>query len=94
MGWCTSKEIFDPPCIVQTVKHDRNSITVCACFTRRGIGKLHILDRTMDRFYYREILEWNLLPSTANFGSSGGFTFMHNNGPKHTSALVKNWLVK
>ena len=71
-----------------------DSVTVWRCFTRRGIGRLHILDRTMDRFYYREILERNLLPSIANFGFSGGFTFMHDNDPKHTSALVKDWLVK
>ena len=30
----------------------------------------------------------------ANFGFSGGFTFMHDNDPKHTSALVKDWLIK
>ena len=48
----------------------------------------------MDRLYYHEILERNLLPSIANFGFSGGFTFMHDNDPEHTSALVKNWLVK
>ena len=64
------------------------------CFTGRGIGKLHILDRTRDKFYYLEISGWNLLPSIANFGFSGGFTFMHDHDPEHTLALVKNWLVK
>ena len=48
----------------------------------------------MDRFYYREILERNLLLSIANFGFSDGFTFMHDNDPKHTLALVKDWLVE
>ena len=48
----------------------------------------------MDRFYYREILEQNLLSSIANFGFSGSFTFIHDTDPKHTSALVKDWLVK
>ena len=33
-------------------------------------------------------------PSIANFGFSGGFTVVHDNDPEHTSALVKNWLVK
>ena len=69
----------------------RDSVTVWGCFTCRGIGKLHILDRTMDKF---EILELNLLPSIANFGFSGGFTFMHDNDLRHTSVLVKDWLVK
>ena len=30
----------------------------------------------------------------ANFGFSGDFTFMHDTDLEHTSALVKNWLVK
>ena len=63
-------------------------------FTHRGIGKLNILDRAMDRFYYREILELNLLPSIANSDFPDGFTFMHDNDLKHTSVFVKDWLVK
>ena len=74
--------------------HFFHSQTWWGCFTHRGIGELHILDRTMDRFYYREILERNLLPSIANFDVSGGFIFMHDNDPKHTSVLIKDWLVK
>ena len=94
MVWYAAKETFDPQCIIPTVKHGGDSVTVWGCFTRRRIGRLHILDRTLDRLYYREILERNLLPSIENFGFSGDFTFMYDNGPKHTSALVKNWLVK
>ena len=74
--------------------HGGDSVTVWRRFARGRIGKLHILDRIMDRFYYREILGRNLLPSIANFGFSGGFTFRHDNDPKHTSALVKDWLIK
>ena len=66
----------------------------CGDVTRRGIGKLHILDRTIDRFYYGEILGQNLLTFIANFGFSGDFIFIHDNDPKHTSTLVKDWLVK
>ena len=94
MVWRTPKETFDPQCMVPATKHCGDSVTLWGCFTRRGIGKLHILYRTMDRFYYREILERNLLPSISNFGFSGGFSFMHDYDPKHTSALVKDWLVK
>ena len=94
MVWHTAKKTFDPQCIIPTVKHDGDSVTVWGCFTRRRIGRLHILHRTMDRLYYHEILEKNLLPSIASFGFSGGFTFMHDKDPKHTSVLVKDWLVK
>ena len=94
MVWRTPKEIFDPQYIVPTVNYGGDLVTVRTCFTCRGIGKLHVLDQTMDRFYYREILERNLLPSIAIFGFSVGFTFMHDNDPKHTSALIKDWLIK
>ena len=94
MVWCTIKETFDPQCIVPTVKHGGDSVAVWGCCTRRGIGKLHILDRTMERFYYREILGQNLLPSIANFGFSGDFAFIYDNDLKYTSALVKDRLVK
>ena len=90
----TSTETFDLQCVVPTVKHVGDSVTVWGCFARPGIKKLHILDRTMDWCYYREILERNLLHSIVNFDFSGGFTFMHDNDPKHTLVLVKDWLVK
>ena len=94
MVWRTAKETFDPQCIIPRVKHGGDLVTMWGCFTRRRIGRLYILDRTMDRLCYHEILERNLLPSIANFGFSGGFTFMHDNDPEHTLTLVKNWLVK
>ena len=59
MIWRTPKETFGLQCVVPTVKHGGDSVTVWGCFTHRGIGKLHILDRTMDRFHYREILKRN-----------------------------------
>ena len=62
------------------------------CFMKKGVGKLYILDRTMDRFYYRQILEENLLLSMQQLGSGTNFVFMFDNHPKHTSALVKDWL--
>ena len=94
MVWHTLKETFDPQWIIPTVKYVGDSVTVWGCLTHRGIGKLHIFDRTLDRFYYREILERNLLTFIANFGFSDGFIFMHDNDQKHTLALVKSWLVK
>lgn len=94
MVWRNTEEAFDPKCIAPTVKHGGASVMVWGCFTRRGVGKLHILDRTMDRFYYREILEKNLLPSIGAFGFSNGFAFMHDNDPKHTAGIVKDWLIR
>ena len=85
-------EEFDPKCTVLTVKHRGGSVTVWGSFTKKGVGELVILDRTMDRFYYRPILEENLLSSVQRLGLGTKFIFMHDNDPKHTSALVKDWL--
>ena len=46
----------------------------------------------MDRFYYHDILEQHLLPSIKKFKFGKEFVFMHDNHPKHTSGLIKDWL--
>ena len=90
MVWRTPKEEYDPHCIVPTVKHGDDSVTVWSCFARNGVGKMCILDRNMDRFYYRDILGKYLLPSIKKFNLGVDFFFMHDNDPKHTSALIKD----
>lgn len=92
MVWRSRGEEFDPKCTVPTVKYGGGSVMVWGCFTKAGVGKLYILDGTMDRFYYRRILEENLLPSIHQLGLGTNFMFMHDNDPKHTSALVNDWL--
>ena len=63
MIWRACDEEFNPICIVPTGKHGGGSFTVWGCFMRNGPGRLYVLDRIMNRFYYHEILEQNLLPS-------------------------------
>ena len=94
MVWRTPKDEFDPKCTIPTVKHGGGSVMVWGCFTKMEMGKLCVLDRTLDRIYYRQILEENLLPSVSKLRLGSNFTFMHDNDPKHTSALVKDWLKK
>ena len=77
---------------VPTVKHGGSSVIVWGCFTRRGIGKLCVLDRIMDRFYYRDILEPNHFSSIDHFKFGQQSHFMHDNDRKHTFGLVKDWL--
>ena len=92
MVWRTPDEDFDPKCTVPTVKHGGGSVMVWSCFTRRGVGKLYVLDRIMDRFYYRDILEQNIFPSIDHFKFGQQCHLMRDNDPKHTSGLVKHWL--
>ena len=72
-----------------TVKHGGGSVMVWGCFTKKRLGKWYILDRTRDRFYNRQILEENLLTSMEQLGLGTNFISMHDNDPKHTSALVE-----
>ena len=75
-----------------TVKHGGGSVMVWGCFTRREVGKLCVLDRIMDRLYYRDILGQNLLPSIDHFNLGQQCHFMHDNDGKHTSGIVKHCL--
>ena len=87
----TAKENYDPECIVPIVKHGGDSVTARSCFTRNAISELYTVNCTMDRFYYRDILEKNLLSSLKKFNLGKDLFFMDDNEPKHTSALVKQW---
>ena len=62
MVWKTPHEEFDRKCTIPTIKHGGDSFIVWGCFTLQEVGKLCVLDRIMDRFYYRDILEQNLQP--------------------------------
>lgn len=93
MVWRTRNEEFDPKCTIPTVKHDGGSVMVWECFTKLGVGKLYVLDHTMGRFYYQQILFKNLLDSVKQLRLGTNFIFMHDNDPKHTSAYVKDWLL-
>ena len=91
--WRTPCEKFDPKCTIPTIKHGGgDSVMVWSCFTSQEVGKLCVLCRIMDRFYYRDILEQNLQPSINHFKLGQRCNFMHENDPKPTSELIKDWL--
>ena len=85
----TLREEFDSKYIIPTIKQGGGSVMIWGCFTCQGVGKLYVLDRIMDKFYYRDILEQNLYPSINDFKLGQRCIFMHDNDPKHTSGLVK-----
>ena len=90
MVWRTPREEFYPKCTVPTVKHGDGSVMVWSCLIRRGIGKLCVLDRIMDRFYYRDILQQNLFPSIDHFKFGQQYHFMNDNDRKNISGLIKH----
>ena len=88
----TPSEEFDPKCTIPKVKHGDGSVMVCDCLTRQEVGKLCVLDRITKRLYFRDILEQNLQPSINHFKPDQRCIFIHENDPKHTSGLNKDWL--
>ena len=52
MIWRIAREGFDPNCTILTIKQGGGSVMIWGCFTRQGVGKLYVLDRIMDKFYY------------------------------------------
>ncbi|CAF1548932.1 unnamed protein product [Adineta ricciae] len=92
MVWRSTSEEYNPRCTVLTVKHSEGSVMVWGCFSRSGVGNLCFIDNIMDRFCYREILQKNLLQSAMKLGLTRSLVFQHDNDPKHTAKIVKDWL--
>lgn len=80
-------------CLVPTVKHGGGSVMVWGCFGGDRIGSIARIQGIMRKEQYRDILENEMLPSGLRiFGEK--FTFQHDNDPKHTSKLCKDYLNK
>ena len=66
---------------------------VWGCFSHSGVGLLYRVKGIMDRFQYRDILEKVMLPH-AKRELPSDWIFQHDNDPKHTARVVKDWLGK
>ena len=68
MAWRTPGEEFDSKCNYIFYGQARRWFSHgWGLFYPQKVGKLCVLDRIMDRFYYRDILEQNLQPSINDF---------------------------
>jgi transposase len=91
--WRRHNERYSDQCVMRTVKHDVK-IMVWGCFCAHGVGSLTLVDGIMDQYQYMDILENDLLPSVANLFEGGGWTFQHDNDPKHTAVNTRNWIIE
>ena len=87
MVWRALNEEFQPACTVPTVEHGIGNVKVSGCFAWNGVGNLmgHM---------YKDILENNLFQSAVKLNLGKNTVFQHDNDPKHTAHIVKNWFNK
>ncbi|KAF2348584.1 Transposase Tc1-like [Trinorchestia longiramus] len=73
--WREQNEEYKPKCTIPTVKFGGGSIMVWGSFSSSEVGKLHIIEGTMNGRKYGEILEEQLLPSAHFFKLKRGCKF-------------------
>ena len=64
---------------------------VWGCFSWYGVGALYHIKGILKKEKYRQILIHQMRPSARRL-QGDDFVFQHDNDPKHTSHLVKNYL--
>ncbi|KAI4874581.1 hypothetical protein NFI96_006056 [Prochilodus magdalenae] len=90
--WRTKNDEDHPKNTIPTVKHGGGSIMLWGVF--HGTGRLHCIKERMTGAMYCEILGNNLLPSVRALKMGRGWVFQHDNDPKHTARITKDWLRK
>lgn len=80
-----------PECTTATMKHPL-SIMVWGCMSRSSVGRLQVIDGTLNaERYIKEILQPKLLPSARNMFRSRKFVFQQDGAPCHTAKKCMNW---
>lgn len=91
--WRKPNTAMDPKHLMPTVKHGGGSVMVWGAVAASGVGNLVFVEGIMDRFQYKSILEHNLKPSVEKLCLGTSWIFQQDNDPKHTSQVVKDWLL-
>lgn len=81
---------FDPKYTKKTIKHGGGSIMIWGCFSTTGVGPIYWIQEKMCAVDYVQILNLVMLPY-AEDDMPLKWEFMHDNDPKHSSKLVKEW---
>lgn len=58
-----------------------------------GTGNFEFIETIMDKMKYLDILTRNLRQSAENLNLPSEFYFQQDNNPKHTSHVVREWLL-
>ncbi|KAI4874042.1 hypothetical protein NFI96_000107 [Prochilodus magdalenae] len=92
--WRMKNDEYHPKNTIPAVKHGGGSIMLWGRLSAHGTGRLHCIKERMNGAMYCEILGNNLLPSVRALKTGHGWVFQHDNDPKHTARITKEWLCK
>ncbi len=90
--WRVPGTRFEQENLIPTVKHNSGSIMVWSCFLSRGLGPLVLVEGTMDRWDYIEIMKKHLLPYIEKKFKGKGYHYQDDNAPVHTAKDVVAWI--
>jgi transposase len=91
--WKKPDEPLRSPHVKPTVKFGVGSIMVWGCFTSHGTGNLCRIEGGLDGELYRRILAEDFMETLSDLGLGvEDVIFQHDNDPKHTANLTKDWL--
>lgn len=94
-AWKRETESLKPKHVTQTVKHGGGNIKIWGCITYDGVGFMTKIDTILDKDLYKGILEEELATTIEWYGFEiDKVIFQHDNDPKHTSKLVKEYLAE
>jgi transposase len=92
-AWKRDYEQLQPKHVQQTVKHGGGSIKLWSCITYDGVGYIVKIGDTLDKDLYLSILKEDLQATVDEYGvDQEKMIFQHDNDPKHTAGIVKEWL--
>ena len=91
--WRSVNKEFNDNCVAKTVKHGGGSIMVWECMAATEVGNLVFIETTMKKEDYISIIQENVTPSIEKLGLRGNWMVQQDNDPKHSSKIVKIWLL-
>ena len=91
--WITNHEHVQLQHVQQIVKYGSRHVMIWRCMTTFEPGAWYKIEGVMDRYVYKLILEIFLLSTIQHYNlDPSNMIFQHDNDPKHTSKMVKEWL--
>lgn len=91
--WRSKNQELAEKNMIATVKHGGGSVMVWGCMAVSGVGNLVFIESTMNKIDYLNILKNNLRPTVEKLGLDSTWVFQQDNDPKHTSKVVKEWML-